>query len=556
MYAIFGLLYFLVFLLIIWIVLSLFRAIFLRDRKGPKWLQREIIKWEENKILSPEQSDTILALYKLKRPDARKKMDTIRIMLVVGAVFIGIGVIFFVASNWDQIPAFVRSGLLLALTLATLVAGYIFSYVKQGFPALGKSLLFLASLFWGATVALIAQIYNIPVSQNWYILLLWAFPILPIAIFFENEYAALLASVLFLIWNFAFSVNNSAPNYYYPLIAFFILLPFTQKLVIAQRLNIIGVVAAAIYCCFFQYTWLALGISAGFVVYYLFDRGIKDHLYAATVSFIAWNITFTQVWDRIPNIYFLVPLGGLLYLTYKDESKENLALWLLSLIVWANLVVVAFMHNFRQEINYPFLIIFQSMLALAIYGAGNLERFRGHFFEEVYRSFGAIIALAATYALTFQAVFEYQRSLHLQLAYFMASLLIFPASVVLVCAKITEYFKNTTGKLELAGICLIAGANVFILANPQAIALNTFLANAVFAAVALITVFLGFEAQKPYIFNAGVAMFVIFIITRFVDAVWKLKEKSLFFIVGGIVIMSLGILFEKQRRKIIERMKA
>jgi uncharacterized membrane protein len=536
-------------------ILSLVRIIFFRSKKGPKWLQSEIVKWEEKKILNPEQSDTILALYKLKRLDVRKKMDTIRLMLVVGAVFIGIGVIFLVASNWNQIPAFVRTGLLLALTLATLVAGYIFSYVKQGFPALGKSLLFLASLFWGATVALIAQIYNIPVSQNWFILLLWAFPILPIAIFYDNEYVALLASALFLVWNFAFSVNNSAPNYYYPLIVFCILLPFMQKFVITQRLNIIGVVAAAIFCCFFKYTWLALGISAGFVVYYLFYRSIKDYLYAATVSFIAWNITFTQVWDRIPNIYFLVPLGGLLYLTYKDESKENLALWLLSLMVWANLVVVAFMHNFNQEINYPFLIIFQSMLALAIYGAGNLARFRGHFFEEVYRSFGAIIALAATYALTFQAVFEYQKNLDRQSAYLAASFLIFLVIVGIVCAKITEYFKNTTGKLELAAMCLIAAANVFILANPQAIALNTFLANAVFAAVALITVFLGFEAQKPYIFNAGVAMFVIFIITRFVDAVWKLKEKSLFFIVGGIVIMSLGILFEKQRRKIIERMK-
>jgi uncharacterized membrane protein len=137
-----------------------------------------------------------------------------------------------------------------------------------------------------------------------------------------------------------------------------------------------------------------------------------------------------------------------------------------------------------------------------------------------------------------------------------ASFLVFPGIVGAVCAKFTEYLKNRQVQLELAGICLIAGANVFLLANPQAIAFNTFLSNAVLAAVALITVFLGFEAQKPFIFNAGVVMFVVFIITRFVDAVWKLKEKSLFFIIGGIVIMSLGILFEKQRRKIVERMKA
>jgi uncharacterized membrane protein len=542
-------------LLSVSIGMFLFRAVFSTGKKGPKWLQSEIGKWEEKKILSPEQSESILALYNLKKLDPRKKMDTIRLMSVVGAVFIGIGVIFLVASNWNQIPAFLRTALLLGLTLAALAAGYIFSYSKQGYANLGKSLFFLAALFWGATVALIGQIYNIPVSQNWFILLIWAFPILPIAILFENEYTALLASLLFLIWNFAFSVNNNVPNYYYPLIVFFIMLPFTRKLAITSKFNIAGALVAAIFCCFFKYTWLALGISAGFVCWYLLRRNIKEYLYAATVSFIAWNITFTQVWDKIPNIYFLVPLGGLLYLTYKDESKENLALWLLSVMVWANLVVAAFMNNFNQGINYPFLIIFQSMLALAIYAAGNLARFRGHAFEEVYRGFGAIIALAATYVLTFQGVFQDQPGGYWQSAYLTAGFLVFLGILALVAAKAGKYLENRQGQLELAGICLIALANVFLLTNPQAMAFNTFLTNAALAAVILITVFLGFEAQKPFIFNAGIVMFVVFIMTRFVDAVWKLKEKSLFFIVGGIVIMSLGILFEKQRRKIIERMK-
>ena len=537
-------------------ILSVIRFIFFRSPKGPKWLQSEIVKWEEKKIINPEQSDTILALYKLKRPDLRRKMDTIRLMSVIGAVFIGIGVIFFVASNWNQIPAFARTGLLLALTLATLVAGYVFSFVQRGYAALGKSLFFLAALFWGATTALIGQIYNIPVSQNWYILLIWAFPILPIAIVFENEYVALLASAVFLVWNFAFSVNNSVPNYYYPLIVFFIILPAFQKLVITPKLNIVGLVAAAIFCCFFKYAWLALGISAGLVVYYLFRRSVKHYLYAATICFIAWNITFTQIWDSVPNIYFLVPLGGLLYLTYKDESKENLVLWLLSFMVWANLVVVALMHNFRQEITYPFLLIFQSMLALAIYGAGNLARVRGKPFEEVYRTFGTIIALAATYGLTFQAVFVNPHKMHWQSVYLIASFVVFAVIIVLVAAKFEKFLMNRQSKLELAGMCIIALGNVFILANPDAAAFNTFLANAVFAAVALITVFIGFEAQKLFIFNTGVVMFVIFIITRFVDAVWRLKERSFFFIVGGIVIMSLGVLFEKQRRKIVERMKS
>ena len=48
---------------------------------------------------------------------------------------------------------------------------------------------------------------------------------------------------------------------------------------------------------------------------------------------------------------------------------------------------------------------------------------------------------------------------------------------------------------------------------------------------------------------------VLFIITRYIDVAWKLRTKSLFFIVGGLMMFGGGIFLEKQRRKIIERMK-
>src|SRR3989338_2975153 len=119
----------------------------------------------------------------------------------------------------------------------------------------------LAALFWGGTIALVGQIYNIPTSQNWYIMLLWAFPIVPIAIFFKNSYVHILASALFLIWNFLYTANNNAANYYYPLIIGAIMLPSAANLLISRRINIIGLVIASLYCCFNKYEWLCLLIS-------------------------------------------------------------------------------------------------------------------------------------------------------------------------------------------------------------------------------------------------------------------------------------------------------
>ena len=227
-----------------------------------RWLQRELPSWEQKNIINPEQGNAILGLYKLKRIESRGKMDMVKILTLVGAIFVGLGVIFFVASNWQRIPAHLRTFMLLSITLSTLYAGYLFSYEKKGFVQLGKSLCLLASLFWGGTIALIGQIYNIPASENWYIILLWAFPIVPVAIFLNNDYVHILASFLFVIWNFLYIVNNSVANYYYPVIIFALMLPTAKNLIISRRINIIGLVSASLYCCFNKYEWLALFISA------------------------------------------------------------------------------------------------------------------------------------------------------------------------------------------------------------------------------------------------------------------------------------------------------
>jgi uncharacterized membrane protein len=299
-------------LLIIYLVVRLF---FRRHKKMHRWLQHELLLWEQKNIITSEQCNAILGLYKLKRIEARERMDMVKVLTLIGALFVGVGVIFFVASNWQKIPAHMRTFMLLAITVSTLYVGYLFTYEKEGFVQLGKSLLLLASLFWGGTVALIGQIYNIPTSENWYIMLLWTFPIVPVAIFFKNDYVHILSSFLFVIWNFLYTVNSSLANYYYPVIIFALMLPTAKSLLVSRRINIIGLVCASLYCCFNKYEWLALFISVGLLVYYVIQPKERVYLYTACLSFISWTITYFTVREQQPNLYFLLPIGFLLYLT-------------------------------------------------------------------------------------------------------------------------------------------------------------------------------------------------------------------------------------------------
>jgi uncharacterized membrane protein len=544
--------------LFVWgvIIFAIVKVVSRGFKKPVSWLRREIPLWEDKNIISKEQGDALLNLYKLKRAVAGKKMDMVKILTLVGAIFVGLGVIFFVGSNWQRIPALLRTAMLLAVTLGTLYAGYIYSYEKEGFSNLGKSLLLLASLFWGGTIALIGQIYNIPTAENWYIMLLWAFPLIPVAVLYKNNYVHILASVLFVIWNFLYSGTNTIANYYYPLIIFLIMLPTAKDLTVSRRINLIGLLSASFYCCFNKYEWLALLISAGLLACYLARKDERGYLYSAGFSFIFWEITYFTVRQNQPNLYFLLPLGYMFYLTYKDKIEKSLVICLLGAMIGINLALSAL----SQMFNYPFdglqFTLFQSFLGIAIYSAGIVSRRKGFLFPVLYKMSGYLVTFICVYLLAFKALLgEWGETANN--IYLFGSLILMGVIALFVLDEIrSDNFKNKSSRIELTALIAAIGGSFVLLISPNTILLNTVVMNSVLVVFALCNIFLGVELKKPYIFTLGIVIFALFIITRYIDVTWKLKEKSLFFILGGLFILFLGTSLEQQRKKIIERMKS
>ena len=529
---------------------------FTAGRRGfRKGLQRDVPVWESKGLISREQGDGILKSYDLRRPDARHGMDMVKVLSVIGALFIGIGVIFFIGSNWQRIPAFAKTAILLGVTIFTLFAGYIFSYEKKGFENLGKSLLFLACLLWGGSIALIGQIYHMPVSDNWFIMWLWALPILPVALFFRNTYVYILSSVLFLIWNFLYGANTHQANYLYPVIVFAAVLPFGAKFTVGRRINIIGLVIAAIACCSLKFEWLALLISSGLLYYAFFRKEEASYLHAATISFLCWAITFFTVRDYSPNLYFIAPLAALFYLSHKNKAGLNVVLTLAAALVWLDLTIYSYAALLGFGYGYYDFLIMQMILGVMIYVAGIRIKMRKYEFFILYKAFGFLACLVFAYLLTFNVGYHWQARITPKFG----ALAVFPLSAALkgfIFAAKEGYFKNRAAILELLGMGAVIAVVAFFMAMPNNLKASVFLANALLFSFALISIFLGIEVQMPAVFNGGVVIFAALLITRFIDIGWKMKEKSLFFIVGGIVLLAMGIFIENRRRKIVERIKS
>ncbi len=91
--------------------------------------------------------------------------------------------------------------------------------------------------------------------------------------------------------------------------------------------------------------------------------------------------------------------------------------------------------------------------------------------------------------------------------------------------------------------------------KPELFLVNTIIFNALLFILASVTVLFGFEIKRPAIFNIGIAIFVLFILSRYYDILWQLLPRSIFFMIGGLLLILGGVFLERKRRKTVKQMK-
>jgi len=75
--------------------------------------------------------------------------------------------------------------------------------------------------------------------------------------------------------------------------------------------------------------------------------------------------------------------------------------------------------------------------------------------------------------------------------------------------------------------------------------------NILFALEIVGLIILGFIRRYPVYVNICLLFFALDVIARYFDFFWELLPRSLFFVVGGLLLLFGGILLERKRRKIL-----
>lgn len=396
-----------------------------------KWILQEASRWKEEGIITDGQLEQIRSRYP-ERPKANA-------LPLFAAILIGLGVLTFVASNWQELGAFVKMAIIFVAMTASYAGGDILR--KRGYERIGVSLTAIGIMVYGAGFFLIGQMYHLsanPVNAFY----LWLIGAVAMTWHYRNSFLAFLSVLIWFV--------------------------------------------SALY-----------GADSGdrdiqtIVVFYL--------LFAFGIAPLAWK--FPSRWVTIPALSVLY-VYGLYDVRHIGEGLVFPALVMVFLL--AALVL--------DQIRRPFAQIVRVLGYVSISIMGIIVIFSENEWVQHTNPTDSILAVVA--------------------------LLVSAAYVYLAWKR-----KQT----ELAVDIIPAAAFVFVyLTGWEPVSVFVIIALFLFS----IGMVLGGERMRDIArINAGAVLFGLTCLVGYVNFAWDFLDKSLFFLLGGILLMALSFFLERQRRK-------
>lgn len=455
-----------------------------RFRRGAGPPREEAEDWVALGLITPAQRDAILALYPTAAEGRRDR--AVLIFSILGSILVAAGVILYFAANWPLLPAWAKVTAIFSAILLTYWGGFRLGYSPGAYPVLGKSLVFLGALFYGAGIWLVAQIFHLQ-SNFPSGFLLWGLGILPVAWVVSSAPILYAATVCLTIWMFSELPAVSLLNYLYPVLLLGVVMPLARRLraALAEVLVVVGF-----------FLWFAA--SAG----RLLEIGGPREM--ATGGLV--------VFAPLAMLYGVLLWAG------------GAAEWGPQRVYLGVGAAFTLVGCYALSFNYPAPV--SQLLGGGAGAAGgaatsssSLSALPPLLRGTPFLTAGVILILAGTAAATRLA---WKRGRWGRGA---GGWSVMAVSVLVpVVAALTAHLWGTIPRAVVFNLLLFAGT------------------------VGLITV--GVQRRAEAILNLGLLSFAIHAITRYTDLFFRAIDRALFFILGGLLLLGGGWLIERSRRRL------
>jgi uncharacterized membrane protein len=167
------------------------------ERSFADRLGSESETWVSEGIVSAEQAAAIRDRYAVAGEEPRGRATVA--LAVIGAITVGLGVVGFVAANWDGMGNGARLALLTATVAGAYAAAYHLRERTGTAPRVGEALYLVAVLGFGASLFLVGQMYNVQ-AHDPLALLLWAGGAAATALVVRSRAIAAASVIIFTAW--------------------------------------------------------------------------------------------------------------------------------------------------------------------------------------------------------------------------------------------------------------------------------------------------------------------------------------------------------------------
>lgn len=172
------------------------RAITAKQRA---WLLDELSLWRRDALVSEQQAQHIADLYEGAGELAeRGRSRAVSVLMAAAATLVGLAALLLIGYNWDSLSRDIKLVMVLGTIALTHAIAFRLRY-KQNAPGRSETVFFLACLFYGAGIWLIAQVFHLnahyPDGVWW-----WAVGVLPFALCLETRLLHALLVGLLALW--------------------------------------------------------------------------------------------------------------------------------------------------------------------------------------------------------------------------------------------------------------------------------------------------------------------------------------------------------------------
>ena len=179
------------------------------SEKFRRQLRHEAEQWWHAGLIDAALYDKLSAQYQFDGLETEARNRFISILMVLGGILLGLGVITFVAANWQAWPRSVKVVLLLSLFVGINATGFYLwrrPITQSRYQRLGHGLLIFGALILGANLALMSQMFH-QSGPAYHLFLVWGLGVVVMSYSLRLASLGVLSLILTTIgfWGYRFS---------------------------------------------------------------------------------------------------------------------------------------------------------------------------------------------------------------------------------------------------------------------------------------------------------------------------------------------------------------